>query len=81
MQQLHNCVTLTYLNLQYVDLSEVEKDLDQLLDNIVSSHEKGLSQEKLRIRMERNGLSKEFVTKWNERCEGITSIDCNISAY
>ena len=26
LQQLHNCVTLTYLNLQYVDLREVEKD-------------------------------------------------------
>ena len=81
LQQLHNCVTLTNLTLFYVDISEVEEDLDKLLDNLVSNHAKGLSQEKLRIWMERSGLSKEFMTKWNERCEGITSIDRYICAY
>ena len=63
-----------------MDLSEVEKDLDQLLDNIVSNHKKGLSQEKLSISMKINELSKEFAAKWNERCEEITSIDCEILA-
>ena len=77
LQQLHNCITLTYLELDHVDLSEIEEDLDKLLDNLVSNHEKGLSQEKLRIRTE---LSEEFAAKWNERCKRITSIDCDIRA-
>ena len=81
LQQLHDCVTLTYLKLQYVDLREVEEDLDELLDNFVSNHEKGLSQEKLMIIMRRNELSREVAVKWNEHCEGITSIDYGISQY
>ena len=78
LQQLHDCITLTNLELTHMDLSEVEEDLDELLDNLVSNHEKGLSQEKLRITMWENRLSEEFVAKWNERCKGITSIHCNI---
>ena len=80
LQQLHNCITLMHLELYVVDLREVEEDLDQLLDNLVSNHEKGLSQKKLSISMKINELSKEFAAKWNERCEGITSIDCRIRA-
>ena len=79
LQQLHDCITLTNLTLDHTDLSDIEEDLDKLLDNLVSNHEKGLSQENLEIWMDRNGLSEEFVTKWNERCEGISSIDCRIS--
>ena len=78
LQQLHNCITLTNLELHGMYLRKVEEDLDQLMDNLVSNHEKGLSQKKLRILIERNVLSKEFATKWNERCEGITSIGCKI---
>ena len=78
LQQLHNCVTLTNLELYDVDLSEVEEDLDQLLDNLVSNHEKGLSQEKLRITIYKHELSTMFVAKWKERCVGITSINCRI---
>ena len=78
LQQLYDCVTLTNLELQHVDLREVEEDLDKLLESLVSNHEKGLSQKKLSISMQMNGLSKEFATKWNERREGITSIDCHI---
>ena len=74
LQQLHNCVTLTNLELSRVDLSEVEEDLDKLLESLVSNHEKGLSQEKLRINMLNNRMYWGFVTKWNKRCEGITSI-------
>ena len=71
-QQLHDCIKLTYLGLKNIDLREVEEDLDKLLDNLVSNHEK------LRIRMDRNGLSEEFAAKWNKCCKGITSIDCKI---
>ena len=79
LQQLHNCITLTNLELIGVALREVEEDLDQLLDNLVSNHEKGLSQDELRIWIEGHRLSEEFAAKWNERCEGITSIDSRIS--
>ena len=65
LQQLHDCITLTNLELTHMDLIEVEEDLDELLDNLVSNHEKGLSQEKLRITMWENRLSEEFVAKWN----------------
>ena len=78
LQQLHDCIRLTYLRLKNIDLREVEEDLDKLLDNLVSSHENGLSQKKLRIRMDRNGLSTKLAAKWNKHCEGITSIDCKI---
>ena len=63
LQQLHNCDTLTHLVLIFVDLSEVEEDLDELFDNLVCIHEKGLSQKNLWIMMERNGLSKAFEAK------------------
>ena len=76
LQQLHNCVTLTFLKLYEMDLREVEEDLDKLLDNLFSNHEKGLSQEKLRICTE--GLSWEFSAKWRRRSEGIKSISCLI---
>ena len=78
LQQLHNCVTLTFLDLHQMDLREVEEDLDHLLSNLVANHEKGLSQKGLRIQIEKNGLSEGFVAKWRRRCEGITSINCNI---
>ena len=78
LQQLLDCITLTNLELIDMDLSEVEEDLDQLLDNLVSNHEKGLSQKKLRINMQNNRMYWGFVTKWNERCKGIRSIDCYI---
>ena len=81
LQQLHNCIRLTNLDLISVDLTEVEEDLDQLLDNLVSNHEKGLSQKKLTIRIKGHRLSKEFAAKWNKRCEGITSIYCVITKY
>ena len=79
LQQLHNCITLTKLQLTIMDLREVEEDLDKLLDNLFSNHKKSLSQELLMIRIAINILSEEFVVKWNQRCEGITSIDCDIS--
>ena len=77
-QQLHDCIRLTYLGLKNIDLREVEEDLDKLLDNLVSHHKKGLSKEKLRIRIKQHSLSEEFVAKWRRRCEGSTSIDYRI---
>ena len=78
LRQLHDCVTLTDLKLDSVYLREVEENLDKLLDNLVSHHKKGLSQEKLRITIYKHELSTMFVAKWKERCVGITSINCRI---
>ena len=77
-QQLHDCVTLRLLRLWEMDLRKVEKDLDRLLDNLVSYHEKGSSQTKLKLVILRSKLSEDFLKKWNERCKGIGSIDCHI---
>ena len=35
LQQLHDCVTLRWLELRFMDLREVEENLDKLLDNLV----------------------------------------------
>ena len=35
LQQLHNCITLTNLELHGMDLRKVEEDLVELLDNLV----------------------------------------------
>ena len=78
VQQLHNCVKLMRLRLENMNLRALEQDLDELLDNLVSNHEEGSSQNKLRITMFETELSKEFVVKWNSRCERITSIECII---
>ena len=78
-QQLHDCMRLTKIELIDMELREVEEDLDELLENLVSNHEKGLSHKKLTIDLKRNRLSEEFVSKWNECCEGIRSIDCYIN--
>ena len=78
LRQLHDCVTLMRLELSEMDLCEVEEDLDQLFDYLVSIHEKGLSITKLTIFLHFYKLSEEFVTKWNEHCEGIASIDCHM---
>ena len=81
LQQLQDCVTLMFLNLYHVDLREVAEDCDKLLDNLVSNHEKGLSQEKLWIWIQLRKSFEEFAAKWKERCEGITSIECIITKY
>ena len=81
LRQLHDCVTLTNLKLSDMDFREVEEDLDKLLDNLVSNHEKGLSQEKLTISITISILSEEFAAKWKSCCEGITSIECIIIEY
>ena len=66
LQQLHDCIRLTNLVLYNVDLREVEENLDKLLESLVSNHEKGLSQKKLRIMIKVHRLSEEFVAKWNQ---------------
>ena len=79
-QQLHNCVTLSRLELRLIDLREVEEDLNKLLDNLVSNHMKGLSQTKLKLWITKHELSREFREKWRKRCYEIPSIDCYITA-
>ena len=69
--------SLSNLQLHFMDLRDVEDDLDKLLEHLVSHHESGLAQ-KLRMDFVRSKLSEKFVQKWSQWCEGITSIECNI---
>ena len=78
LQQLHDCVTLRQLTLTNMHLSKVEKDLDELLENIVANHQKSLPQIKVVLRMEDNKLSDKFRLKWSNRCKGVSNIYCNI---
>ena len=78
LHQLHYSITLRHLQLQNTRLREAEEDLNKLLDNLVFNHVVGLSNKELRMMTFGNGFTEQFVAKWNERCEGITSIDCYI---
>ena len=68
LRQLSDCVTLQML--QLLQFSLQAEDLDKLLENIVSSHEK-----ELKLWFEFNNLPREFKQKWIKRCKGNTSID------
>ena len=81
IHQLFKCShTLQYLELIYMDLKPIEKEIDELLERLVSFHESGEAQIKLRLWIEgndeqRNNLSQEFIDKWRPRCKRIKSID------
>ena len=75
------CVTLQSLKLVETDLSEVEGELDKLMEKLVCHHEKSAAQRKLKLNIYIGGwnnLSAEFVQKWMARCGGITTIECSI---
>ena len=69
LHQLHDCVILTNLSLSDMDLRKVKKDLNKLLDNLVSSHVEGLTQKELKIAIVQTKLSKKLLAKWNKRCQ------------
>ena len=73
-----DCITLQKLKMGDMDLSEVEAQLEELMEQLVSHHEAGAAQEKLEVQLHNLVLSWKFVEKWRRRCEGITSIDCMI---
>ena len=84
VNQLLDCgATLQRLDMSYMDLSGAEKDLDELLERIVSLHERGEAQSSLILCMigienEWTNLSQEFKQKWNKRCKKVKSIDSRI---
>ena len=82
IHQLFECShTLQYLNLEAMDLKPIEKDIDELLEGLVSFHESGKARSKLLLGMggyeNESNLSQEFVDKWRPRCKRIKSIDCS----
>ena len=88
VRQLSQSVhTLQNLELSDMDLNPIEKELDELLERLVSHHESGKAQSKLILiiggdKEEPSNLSQEFVKKWTQRCEGIESITrCDIGDY
>ena len=86
LRQLIEChcgETLQRLELKYMNLGPFESLLDELLEDLVAHHEAGLAQRKLRLRLganmfQRINLSKEFMKKWQNRCEKVDSIHCRI---
>ena len=81
IRQLFECIhTLQYLGLSGMDLKPIEKDIDELLERLVSFHESGKARSKLWLDIggdceQRGNLSQEFVYKWRQRCKRIKSID------
>ena len=85
LHQLFRCIhSLEYLNLDAMNLGPFESLLDELLEDLVAYHEAQKGHRKLELRLrghylvESTNLSKQFVMKWNQRCKGIPSIDCDI---
>ena len=84
IHQLFECShTLQSLELSDMDSKPIEKDLDQLLERLVSFHESGKAGSNLMLVIggyadERSYVSQEFVDKWRPRCERIKSIDCQL---
>ena len=68
LHQLFDCATLQMLH--FAQLSLQAEDLDKLLENIVSSH-----QRELKLWFEFNNLPREFKQKWIKRCKGNVNID------
>ena len=84
LHQLLSCGdTLQHFVLSKIDLRELEPEMDELLEYLVFHYEAGLAQTKLSIRLgnhnDQTTLSEQFETKWQQRCERVESIDCQIN--
>ena len=72
LKQLAECSALQLFRLDGMALQELEADLDQLLQSLVSHHEKrDEDQTGLRIAFSHSTLSDAFKKKWMARCEGM----------
>ena len=85
LHQLFDCSeSLEMLWLSRMNLEPFERNLDELLENLVAHHEAGLAQRKLEIlliggkHIQLTNLSREFKKKWRKRCEKVDSIHCKI---
>ena len=82
---LHQCgTTLQCLRLWDMNLQPVEKELDELLQVLLSHHQEGRAHGKLMLGLSgdkiKTNLSRGFVNKWRGRCENIKSIYCVIES-
>ena len=96
LPQLFRCSdSLKRLELYEMDLKEVERDIDELLEHIVSQHETEQFTGNLRLSIlggskaveNKDGtvwsitdLSDEFIDRWRRRCEAISTIDLSIGS-
>ena len=92
LHQLFGCSDfLEILWLDGMNLKPIERDLDELLEDIVPHHEAGSAHRKLRLwlgkdlfdnydkeEMYRTNLSEVFVEKWMNRCDEVWTMDCEI---
>ena len=82
LRQLSSCVTLQMLWLRDINLSSVEEDLGNLLQNLVSHHQKMAEaahhQERLELVLDSNNLSQKFKTKWRQSFKRVPSIKYQI---
>ena len=92
LHQLFGCSdSLEILWLDGMNLKPIERDLDELLEDIVPHDEAGLAHRKLRLwlgkdqydaydeeEMYRTNLSEVFVEKWMNRCDEVWTMDCEI---
>ena len=77
---------LLWLDLRFMILKWLERDLDELLENLVGHHQSskdaGLDQRRLVLRLGggiiSGNVSEEFVEKWRNGCKKVDSIDCRI---
>ena len=63
-----------------MDLTPIEPDLDELLEDLAAHHEGLAPPRKLVLRFGwviNPNLSPQFVNKWRNRCRGMRRIDCN----
>ena len=88
-----HCVTLQNFNSLSMNLSDVEVELNKILDQIVSHHKRTPHEQflivhydrdapetvrKLRLNLIQNNLSRDFRDRWTMICKRITSIECYI---
>ena len=89
LHQLVDCHSLQILRLSVINLREVQKDLDVLLESLVGHHKRAVSpandqnieesisphhQRELMLFLVKTNVTERFKKKWSQRCWGIPSL-------
>ena len=80
LHQLRDRNKLQNLQLKNMDLHEVEKDLDQLLETLVSRFQQNPKEHAMerKLLLANNKLSDKFIQKWDKKIKEITNVHCEI---